>query len=458
MTRSSILAVTAVALTLSACGAARSAYETPMPLGPVKPSWTQPSLPADAETSGPWWSRFGDPALDALVLTVLERNQDLAAAGWRLRQARAQADLAASRQAPILSGGANASASRPFDSGSTVRAHDATLGIAYEVDLWGRLAAQTDAAGWAATATEQDLGATRLSLIGSTVDLYFQLAYLNERLALAAANLDAAERRQELVDVRYRAGEESGLAVQEVRESLIAQQTVVSQLTQQRVGARNALGLLLGSGHGTILDGEPARVSDRVAPTPDAGLPAELLARRPDLRAAEARLRSLLAETDATRASFYPTLSLTGSAGGSSESLGNLLSNPVGTIAGALTLPFLDIAGQRLTNTAARAGYEAARLDFQQAFITALSEVEDALSLGRELATQGELREQALDAARRAEAINEARYRAGEIGLRDVLDSEDRRRAAEVALTDSRLAQLTSAIDLHLALGGDTPG
>lgn len=459
MTQSSILSLTAVALTLSACGASRSVYETPTPVGPVQSSWSQPSLPVTpADLSGPWWSRFDDPALDALVADVLERNQNLAAAGWRLRQARAQADLAASRRTPILSGGANASASRPFDSGPTIRAHDASLGVAYEVDLWGRLAAQTDAAGWAASATEEDLAATRLSLIGSTVDLYFQLAYLNERLALAGANLAAAERRQGLVDVRYRAGEESGLAVQEARESLLAQQTVMSQLTQQRVEARNALGLLLGSGHGAALDDEPVRVSDRIAPVPDAGLPAELLARRPDLRAAEARLRSLLAEADAARASFYPTLSLTGSAGGSGESLSDLLSNPAGTIAGALTLPFLDAAGQRLTNTAARAGYEAARLEFQQTLVTALSEVEETLSSSRELAVQGALREKALDVARRAEAINEARYRAGEIALRDVLETQDRRRAAEVALIDNRLARLAEVVDLQSALGGEARG
>lgn len=455
-----VLVLTAVALTLSACGAARSAYETPTPVAPVQSAWTQPGLPATTtlDAAGPWWSAFGDPALDALVAAVLERNQDLAAAGWRLRQARAQANLAASRQAPILSGGANASGTRPFDSGPTRRSYDATLGVSYEVDLWGRLAAQTDAAGWRATATEEDLAATRLSLIGSTLDLYFQLAYLNERLALADANLEAARRRQTLVQARYDAGSESGLAMQEARESVLTQQAIVSQLDQQRVEARNALGLLLGSGHGAAPADEPARVSDRMAPVPDAGAPAELLVRRPDLRAAEARLRSVLADVDATRAGFYPTLSLTGSAGGASESLRSLLSNPAGTIAAALTLPFLDAANQRFSNDAARAGYEEARLTFQQTLITALSEVETALSLGRELAVQGELRAQALDAARRSETLNEVRYRAGEIALRDLLDSQDRRRAAEVALIDNRLSRLSAAVALHLALGGDVEG
>lgn len=455
MTRSTLLAVTA-ALTLSACAGARSGYETPTPIGPVQSTWTQPGLPSTAsDLSGPWWSRFGDPALDALVATVLERNQDLAAAGLRLRQARLQAELAGSRQAPVLSGGANASATRPFDSGPTTRAYDANLGVSYEVDLWGRLAAQTDAAGWRATATEEDLAATRLSLIGSTVDLYFQLAYLNERLAVADDNLEAARRRQALIQSRYEAGGESGLAVQEARESVLGQEALLSQLTQQRVEARNALGLLLGTGHGAALPQEPARVSDRTAPAPNPGTPAAVLARRPDLRAAEARLRAVLADVDATRASFYPTLALTGSAGGASDSLRDLLSNPAGSIAAALTLPFLDVANQRLSNASARAGYEEARLTFQQTLIRGLSEVETALSLGRELATQGALREQALDAARRAEAMNEVRYRAGQIALRDLLDSQDRRRLAEVALMDNRLARLAAAVDLNLALGGD---
>ena len=453
MTRASILAASAAALTLSACGMARSTYETPTPVGPVQSAWTQPGLSPTPGAVGPWWSRFEDPALDALVETVLERNQNLAAAGLRLRQARLQADLTASRQAPILSGGGNASVSRPFDSGPTRRAYDLNIGVAYEVDLWGRLASQTDAAAWEAVATEEDLAATRLSLIGDTVNLYFQLAYLNERLALATDNLTAAQRRQELVQARYRAGGESGLAVQEARENLLTQQAASSQLSQQRVEARNALGILLGSGHGATLSSEPQRVSDRSAPIPDAGIPAQLLARRPDLRAAEARLRSVLADVDATRAGFYPALSLTGSAGGASDSLVDLLSNPVGSIAAALTLPFLDVAGQRLTTEAARAGYQAARLDFQQTLVEALSEVESALSRSRELADQGALREGALDAARRSEAINEVRYRAGEIALRDLLDSQDRRRLAEVALADNRLARLSASVALSLVLG-----
>ena len=454
MNRASIIAVTAAALTLSACGATRSVYDTPTPVAPVQSAWSQPGLPPTAQ-SGDWWSRFDDPALDALVLEVLDRNQDLAAAGLRLRQARAQADLTASRQAPILSGGGNASASRPFESGPTQRSYDLSEGLSWEVDLWDRLGAQTDAARWEAAATAEDLAATRLSLIGATVDLYVQLGYLNERLTLAEASLEAARRRQALVQARYRAGEESGLAIQETRENLATQQAAMSQLTQQRVEARNALGLLLGTGHGAVRPDERQRVSDLSAPVPDAGAPAELLARRPDLRAAEARLRGVLAEVDATRASFYPTLSLTGSAGGASTSLGDLLSNPVGSVAAALSLPFLDAAGQRFTNAAARAGYEGARLGFQQTLITALSEVESALSAGRELALQEAQFDEALDAARRAEAMNEARYRAGAAALRDVLDSQDRRRAAERAVLDNQLARLAASVDLYLALGGD---
>lgn len=455
MTRTRTLLLTAVALTLGACGATRSAYETPTPAVAVQSAWTQPGLTPTAQ-SGAWWSRFGDPALDALVLEVLDRNQDLAAAGLRLRQARLQADLATSRRAPILSGGGNASASRPLDDGPTQRAFDATLGVSYEVDLWNRLGAQADAARWEATATEQDLAATRLSLVGATIDLYFQLGYLNESLRLADEDLGNARRRQALAQARYTAGGESGLAIQEARESLAAQEAARSQLIQQRVEARNALGLLLGSGHGVALAGEPDQVSDRSAPVPDAGAPASLLARRPDLAASEARLRGLLAEVDATRASFYPAFTLTGSAGGTSASLGDLLSNPVGSLAAAVTLPFLDLAGQRLTNAAARAAYDEARMGFRQTLITALSEVESALSAGRELALQGQHLDEVVDASRRSEALNEVRYRAGEAALRELLDSQDRRRAAERAVLDNRLAQLAGAVDLYLALGGDS--
>ena len=458
MTRTGLLAASAVSLCLSGCGLSRTAYETPMPVVPVQGSWTQTGLPATVpmSTSADWWTRFEDPRLDALVLAVLENSQDLAAAGLRLRQARLQADLASSRQMPRLSGAGNASATRPFEAGPTQRTYDLKVGPSWEVDLWGRLGAQADAAHWTAAATEQDLAATRLSLIGSTIDLYFRLGYLNERLRLADQDLQNAQRRQALAKARYAAGEESALALQETRESLATQEAARSQLIQQRTEARNALGVLLGSGHGHLLSQEPVEVSQRSVPVPDAGTPASLLARRPDLQASEARLRSLLSQVDATRASFYPTLTLTGTAGGASASLNDLLSNPVGSVAAALTLPFLDVTGQRLTNASARTEYDEAQMRFRQTLVTALSEVEGALSAGRELAVQGQQMEQAIDAARRSEAMNEVRYRAGQASLRELLDSQDRRRAAERMALDNHLARLASSVDLYLALGGDT--
>lgn len=448
-----LLAVAALGL-LAGCSGLRQTYATPTLAEPLPATWTYGQDDLPPVLAGNWWEAFNAPGLNALVSDVLARNNNLAAAGLRLRQARLQAQLTRSNQLPQPSGQASAGASRGLDGGPTSESYAASLGLSYELDLWGRLAALTDAAEWEAAATSEDLEATRLSLIGTTINLYFQIAYLNERLTLAQDSLTYAYSVQHLVQARYDAGSESGLAVQEARQTVLSQEATLSSLQQQRVEALNAIGVLLGVGNGVQLADDPASLQDFTLPAIGAGTPAALLSRRPDLRAAEARLRSTLANVDATRASFYPSFSLTGSAGGSSTALSDLFSNPVGSIGAALSLPFLNVVEQRLTNASARAGFQAAEADFRQTLATALSEVEDALSSRVQLATQGQRLEGSLDAARRAEQINEVRYRAGATSARDFLDSQESRRNQEITLLNNQLSQLNSAVTLFQALGG----
>ncbi|MFN3814702.1 efflux transporter outer membrane subunit [Brevundimonas sp.] len=448
--RSSIT-LAAIAALLSGCAAIHTPYESPA--APVQPAWTYGETNPGAETSVEWWREFGEPGLNAIVRDVLVLNNDLAAASLRVRQARLQAGLARSDQWPQPGAQISASASRDLDGGSVTESYSTGVSLSYEVDLWGRLAALANAADWQAVASEEDYLATRLALIGTTTELYLQLAYLNERLDYARDSLDYALQVQDLVGARYAAGAESQLAVQEARQTVLSQQAALSQASQQRVETLTALGVLLGAGDGAEMWNEPGDLHVFALPDVRAGIPAHVLARRPDLRAAETRLRASLAETDAVRAGFYPSINLTGSLGGASTTLSQLLSNPAGTVAASLSLPFLDVMEMRLTNARMQAAYEEAGAQFRQTLATALAEVENALSARAQLAVQGERLDGALDAARRAEQINEVRYRAGETALRDLLDSQERRRSSEIALMDNRLERLRNAVTLYQALG-----
>lgn len=460
-------AAVVLAAALSGCTALRSAYAPPPATTP--PAWAHaPATAAATSTASahPWWRRFGDPALDRLVERVLERNNNRAAAAIAVRQARLQARLAVIN--PTVSASVNGSREYPLSTtaSSGVAGYGGTtslgasesattnLGVSYVVDLFGALGAQRDVARWEAKATEQDLESTTLTLIGTTVNLYYQVAYLNQRVALAEQSIAYAQKTLDLVQTQHGAGSASALDVATAEQQLTSQQANLHDLINQRVAARNSISLLL---NGETWDpaGERPRLPDAALPPVDAGLPAQLLARRPDLRAAELRLREQLASADQTRLSFYPSLSLTGSLGTSSLSLSNLIQNPAGTLGAGATLPFLQVDRMRLQVASSRLAYEKAVINFRQTLYQALADVDNALSARDQSAAQTALLEVSLKDARLAERLYEVSYRAGSQPLKAWLDQQEARRQAEVSLAQNQLAEINNHVTLCEALGGD---
>jgi len=448
------------ALVLSGCAAPfNSPYPAPALQLPAQYSQAgaapAPATPAPAGT--PWWTRFDDPVLDQLVAEVLARNNNLAAAAIRVRRAQLQAGLADQALQPALSGSASVGTRRALEAGASLsRSSGASLSASYEIDLWNKLGSQREVARWEALATEQDRQSTRLALVGTTARLYWQLAFVNQRLAASAQSIAYAQTTYQLVHTQYRAGAVSGLEVAEAQQALASQQASQSALQQQASEARSALALLLDSAPGSKPVANPAALPTTALPVIDAGLPASLLARRPDLRAAELRLRESFTRIDATRASYYPALSLTGSLGTSSAQLGNLLQNPVAALGLGVTLPFLQRSNMQLSIQVSETQYEEAVVNFRQTLYTALGDVDNALSSRQQLALQAVRLEESLQAARTAERLYEARYRAGAAPLKAWLDAQEKRRSADIALADNRLARLNSQAALYQALGGDT--
>ncbi|MFT3997445.1 MAG: TolC family protein, partial [Asticcacaulis sp.] len=293
-----------------------------------------------------WWEAFGDARLNRLIETALSKNNDLAAAALRVQKAQLQVRGARLDQWPQASG--SVSASKTLNESGTSASSDetsysASFSVAYELDLWGRLKATTDATRFEATATEADLEAARLSLIGTTAQAYWQIAYTHQQIRDAEQSLDYARRVRDMVRVQHQAGSVSGIEAAEADQTVNAQEASLSALRQQLVENRAALTLLLG-GEAWPESDEATQLPTYELPAIAPGLPADLLARRPDLKAAEARLRGTLRSVDATRASMYPALSLTGSAGGSSTELGKVLSDPSSALGVGLSLPFLNFA------------------------------------------------------------------------------------------------------------------
>ncbi|MGB3066895.1 MAG: efflux transporter outer membrane subunit [Ottowia sp.] len=454
------LSVLVLSLALMGCSTLRSPYEPPAVAVPAQ--WqhgsttptASPARDAQAATGG-WWKAFNDPALDGLVGAVLARNNDLAAAAIQVRRAQLQARLSENR--PTLNASTNASVGKPLEGGSITRSSGASLGVSYELDLWNRLGASLDAARWEAQATAEDREATAQSLVGTTATLYWQLGYYSQRLRSAAESIAYAERTLALVQAQYDAGAVSSLELAESRKSVASQRATRTQQEQQYVETSNALALLLGS---TALDSSvpgwspPQALPATPLPEVAEGLPAEMLASRPDLRAAELRLRGTLATVDATRLSYYPQFSLTGALGTSSSSLGNLLANPIATLGAGLVLPFLNQTEMQVNTEIARADYEKAVINFRQTMYQAFTDVDNALSARAQYAEQATHLEQSLADAQRAERLYELRYRAGSVALKPWLDAQESRRSAETALAENRLNRLINHATLYKALGG----
>jgi outer membrane protein TolC len=224
-----------------------------------------------------------------------------------------------------------------------------------------------------------------------------------------------------------RPGAATALDVLEAERSLASQEASQTTLIQQRVEARNALAILFDGPPQSLKTTEPPDVAMATLPEVAAGLPAELLARRPDLRAAEARLRSTLAATDASRASLYPTINLSGSLGGSSDSLSRLLSNPFTTLASELALPFAQWRDMQRNIKISETEYEQTILNFRQTLYGALAEVENSLSARQQYDVQAEKLEKTVQTAGRIEELYRIRYQASVSLLKSWLDAQENR-------------------------------
>ncbi|EKE70571.1 efflux transporter outer membrane subunit [Gallaecimonas xiamenensis] len=443
--------LSALALSLALGGCARSDYQRPQV--ELAANWSQP-LSGKAMVAGErWWDSFNDPALSALIDQVLLANNDLAVAALKVRQAQLQSGIADLNLTPDVSAGLSASRQKPLDGGDASSSYSANVSLSYELDLWGRLASVRDAAAWEAAATEYDRQAAALSLVATTAQLYWQLGYLNDAIKVAEAALANTQKTLSLVEVRLAAGAVSPLERYQARQSVASQQAALTQLRQQRFEARTALAVLFNQGP-EQRQSEPASLPASSLPAVPAGLPADLLGRRPDLQAAELRLKSSLANVDQVATSFYPTLSLTGALGGSSDALKTVLDNPIASLGAGLALPFIQWQQRDLNISVAENQYQQAVAGFRQSLYGALKEVEDSLSARARYQAQGQALNEALDAAKAAERIAEVRYRTGATGVQDYLDQQDSRRSAELAVAQNRFNQLGNLMTLYRALGG----
>lgn len=439
------------ALLLSACSLAPdyTRPETSLPTAWSVEQRQQATIAAD------WWTGFGSETLDSLMLAALENNHDLRAGVERVAQARATAKIAGADLLPTLGGDAGASRTRTNpDSGKTTTETSLSAGLdaSYELDLFGgnRNAAESAALGADAAAFDED--ALRLVVMGDVARTYFTILSLRERVNIAQSNLAASREIFRIIRAQREAGTQSELEV--VRQSGVVstREAALAALEQQLSAAENALAVLIGRAPQSVeFDGQS--LDGLTVPNIAAGQPADLLQRRPDMRAAESRLIAAHADIGAARAAMFPSLSLGTGAGLSLPGFGDP-STTIMSLAASLVVPLFQ--GGRLEGGVERTTARQRELAelYVGASLTAMQEGEDALSAVKAAWTREFAFSEAADNARRAYDITRARYDAGNIDFQTLLDAQSEKLAAEDSLAQARLARLTAATDLYMALGG----
>ena len=417
---------------------------------------TEPYGPVDQR----WWERFGDDRLNELIEEAITESPAVGQAIARSVQARAQAKIAGVDLLPQVSGTfggmrqGQGSAASSTGTSTTSNRFDLGVDVSWEVDIWGRLSSQSAAARADFLASEENLRATRQAIAAQTARSYFATIESEQQVALSRRVVETfgeiTRQISNRADVGIAAPNDKALAIANL-------QSATAGLAQREEGLervrRQFEVLLRDYPDGTM----PVAGNLPTAPTPPpAGLPAELLERRPDVHASELALRAAGYRATAAERSLLPSISLTGNAGTASEGISNLLDPAyfIWSIGGRLLQPIFQ-GGRLRAQVELREGQRDEALEaYADTVLNALSEVETALAVERQLAYREAALERAADAAEQSVAISFNRYRAGIDPFLTVLESQQRALDSRSGYLAARRARLENRIDLHLALGG----
>ena len=405
-----------------------------------------------------WWQIFQDDALKSLVGEALRNGYDVRLAAWRVEEARANAGIARSEFFPQVQVEGQWFRTRPSPGSgfppTPVNLYDVNLGLSWEIDLWGRIRRLNEAALAQYLATEEARRGVLLSLASEVATSYFQLRTLDLELEIARRTTGAFQETYDLFSRRLAGGTASALETSSAGASLASTAASIPNLERQIVAQENQLAFLLGRNPGSIPRG--AALNDQFLPPEiPAGLPSDLLERRPDLRQAEQELVAANANVGVAVANFFPTISLTGAFGGVAPQVSDLFSKGrTWSVGGELLSPVLQ--GRRLKNQhrAALARWEQARVGFEQSVTNAFTEVSTALVAYQKLAEVEKQQAQAVDAYKEAVRLSSQRYLAGLSDYLEVLQAQQLLFPAENSLAQTRFSRLASLVQLYKALGG----
>ncbi|WP_337011172.1 efflux transporter outer membrane subunit [Pantoea sp. AS142] len=436
-------------------------YQRPavaMPIHYKEARGWQQATPLDDQRKGEWWAIYHDATLSGLLSQVSVSNQNVANYAALYRQAQALAAESRAALFPSLGydGSITRSGSPATDSSvrTTSSSHQASLSASWELDLWGKLRRTLEENRASASASAAELANITLSAQSELAQDYFQLRIMDQKIALYQQSVDAYQRYLKVINSQYQAGTASRATLAQAQLQLESASASAQDYQWQRAQMEHAIALLVGKAPAEFsLSAAPLTAT---LPAMPAGLPGQLLQRRPDIAYAERNMAAANAAVGVAVAGYYPDLTLSASGGTSSSVLHSLFSLPnrVWSLGPELSGTLLDFGATSAQVDQARASWDASVASYRQTVLTAMQEVEDQLV---ELNTlQGEIaaQQRATEAAQTSARVTRMQYEAGMITYLDVATTENSSLSAQQSLLTLQSTQWVSSVALIAALGG----
>jgi outer membrane protein, multidrug efflux system len=445
------LAVVLIACPLAACMVGPN-YHRPAIEAP--PAFHYEMAEARDTAHAAWWKQFGDPVMDGLIDEALAHNLSVKIAAANVEQAAAVLTQVRSPLYPQSAYTATASGERQSEKIGAVYSYGALAGASWELDLWGRIRRLSEAARAQVLATEEARRGVILSLVASVANGYLQLRALDEQLVIATRTKEAYGESVRLFELQFKHGFQSQMTVEQARTQYETASAAIPQIESQIAQTENGLSVLLGRNPGAIARGRS--ISALAMPDIPAGVPSQVLERRPDILQGEQQLVAANAQIGAAKALYFPTISLTGALGIASIDLANLFKGPSGawSYQGSVTGPIFTSGAIKGQVRQAEAARKAAELGYVAAIQSAFADIENALvaraKIVDQLAAEGRL----VAAAREYSRLARLQFAGGVAPYFTVLQAEQQLFPAELNLVQLRASLFAASVNVYKAMGG----
>ena len=401
-----------------------------------------------------WWKQYHQSYLDELVALALKNNTDLAKAAINVNKALAQAGVLQANLIPSFNAGFEAGSSKNIKEGGASRSFSSSIGLSYELDLWQKLANSKDAAMFEADASKFDLEASKLSVINSVADAYFQILYLNESIKTYEQILEIYNELNKIVGLKFKLGKEEALSLKQINSQQLSAQNKIESAKKELVSAKKTLRILLNVRPEFELKFEGLTLSPVKRVGVDLDVPTSTIANRPDLRAAIYRIEEGILNYKASQKEFYPSITLGASLKSSTDKREEAFSLKFlnGNI--ALNLPFLNYHKLKSNLKVSEANFELTKLNYISTLNSALNEI-DAFYKGylNDEALLTNYQEQ-IKNYEEISKIYELKYSYGKVELKQFLEAKNSELEAKIGLLKAKYTLLQDELNIYKAMAG----